>query len=68
MPVARTHPQAANVPCVPGSDGLVLTEKDVLDCVGKIGLPIMIKATAGACTARTPQRKKFKGLDVGCPS
>ena len=39
--------QTANVPCVPGSDGLVLTEKDALDVADKIGFPLMIKATAG---------------------
>ena len=39
--------QKANVPCVPGSDGLVLTEKDALDVADKIGFPLMIKATAG---------------------
>jgi acetyl-CoA carboxylase biotin carboxylase subunit len=39
--------QKANVPCVPGSDGLILTEKDAMDVVERVGFPIMIKATAG---------------------
>ena len=39
--------QKANVPCVPGSDGLVLSDADAIAVVAKIGLPIMIKATAG---------------------
>lgn len=35
------------MPCVPGSAGLIKDEKDCLKVVGEIGLPVMIKATAG---------------------
>lgn len=40
--------QAASVPCVPGSEGLISSDQEALDVVAKIGLPVMIKATAGA--------------------
>lgn len=45
---AHVHVQAAKVPCVPGSEGLIKDEADCLKVVKKIGLPVMIKATAGA--------------------
>lgn len=44
---AKDTMKAANVPCVPGSDGLITSEKDALEVVERIGLPVMIKATAG---------------------
>ncbi|HEY9599179.1 MAG TPA: acetyl-CoA carboxylase biotin carboxylase subunit, partial [Cyanophyceae cyanobacterium] len=37
----------AGVPTVPGSDGLVLSERDARAIASKIGYPLMIKATAG---------------------
>ncbi|MBD1904137.1 acetyl-CoA carboxylase biotin carboxylase subunit [Trichocoleus sp. FACHB-90] len=37
----------AGVPTVPGSDGLLLSEKEALAIADKIGYPVMIKATAG---------------------
>lgn len=39
--------QKAGVPCVPGSDGLIKDEAHCLEVVKEIGLPVMIKATAG---------------------
>lgn len=39
--------QAANVPTVPGSDGLIKDNEDALAQVANIGFPVMIKATAG---------------------
>jgi acetyl/propionyl-CoA carboxylase alpha subunit len=39
--------QKAKVPCVPGSEGLIKDEDDCLRVVNEIGLPVMIKATAG---------------------
>jgi acetyl-CoA carboxylase biotin carboxylase subunit len=44
---AREMAMAANVPVVPGSDGLLETEADALAAARKIGFPVLIKATAG---------------------
>ena len=37
----------ANVPVVPGSDGLVTTISDAKQIAKEIGYPVIIKATAG---------------------
>lgn len=39
--------QAAGVPTVPGSDGLIKDEAEAVEVSQKMGFPIMIKATAG---------------------
>lgn len=39
--------QAAKVPTVPGSAGLVASEEQALEIAQQIGYPVMIKATAG---------------------
>jgi acetyl-CoA carboxylase, biotin carboxylase subunit len=44
---ARDTMKTANVPIVPGSDGLVETEAELKAIVKTIGYPIIIKATAG---------------------
>jgi acetyl-CoA carboxylase biotin carboxylase subunit len=44
---ARKTMQAANVPVIPGSDGLVGSLNEAKEIAKKIGYPIMIKATAG---------------------
>lgn len=44
---AREMAKAANVPVVPGSDGLLETESDAIAAAKKIGYPVLIKATAG---------------------
>ncbi|KAF5836963.1 biotin carboxylase [Dunaliella salina] len=44
---ARETMKKASVPCVPGSAGLIKDEQDCLKVVEEIGLPVMIKATAG---------------------
>eukprot|EP00898_Chlorokybus_atmophyticus_P008515 jgi/Chlat1/8665/Chrsp87S08043 len=44
---ARETMKAANVPTVPGTDGLIQSQADALRWSEKIGFPIMIKATAG---------------------
>jgi acetyl-CoA carboxylase, biotin carboxylase subunit len=44
---ARETMQKAGVPVVPGSDGEVETVKDALVIAGKIGYPVMVKASAG---------------------
>lgn len=37
----------ANVPVVPGSEGLVHTIEDAIQTANSIGYPVIIKATAG---------------------
>ena len=44
---ARSLARAANVPVVPGSDGLVTNEKDAFDIAHRIGFPVLVKASAG---------------------
>lgn len=39
--------QKANVPTVPGSEGLINGEAEAVSVAASIGFPIMIKATAG---------------------
>jgi len=44
---ARQIAAQAKVPVVPGSDGLVTSEREALELAAKIGYPVLIKATAG---------------------
>jgi len=44
---ARDTMKAANVPTVPGSDGLIKSPEEAVEVAKQIGFPIMIKATAG---------------------
>ena len=44
---ARACARRAGVPVVPGSDGIVETEKDAVKIAKKIGYPVMIKAVSG---------------------
>ncbi len=44
---ARHIAREANVPVVPGSDGLVKNENEALKIAHEIGFPVLIKATAG---------------------
>ena len=44
---ARSAAMEANVPVVPGSEGLVTDDKAALKSAKQIGYPILIKATAG---------------------
>ncbi len=44
---AKATMQQANIPTIPGSEGLVTDEQEALKIARKIGYPIMIKATAG---------------------
>jgi len=44
---ARRTMCGLGVPVLPGSDGLVESEKHALEVAAKIGYPVMIKATAG---------------------
>jgi hypothetical protein len=52
--------QKASVPCVPGSLGLIKDEADCLKVVGEIGLPVMIKATAGMAVDSSLHRTYFR--------
>ncbi len=45
--VARETMRLAGVPVVPGSTGIVGSEKEGLEIAEKIGFPVIIKATAG---------------------
>ncbi|GAA4423306.1 acetyl-CoA carboxylase biotin carboxylase subunit [Bremerella cremea] len=44
---ARSMAREANVPVVPGSDGLIENEDEALRIAHEIGFPVLIKATAG---------------------
>ncbi|XP_004503555.1 biotin carboxylase 2, chloroplastic [Cicer arietinum] len=44
---ARETMKKANVPTVPGSDGLLQTTEEAIRVAHEIGFPVMIKATAG---------------------
>jgi len=45
--LARKTVQAAGVPVVPGTVEPIATEEEVFQVAGKIGFPVMLKATAG---------------------
>ncbi len=44
---ARKTMMEAGVPVVPGTDGEIRSEEEALQIIGDIGLPVMIKASAG---------------------
>ena len=44
---ARKIARDANVPVVPGSEGLITNEKEAVRLAHEIGFPVLIKATAG---------------------
>ena len=44
---ARCLMQEANVPVIPGSDGVLSTVTEALEVADKIGYPVMLKAAAG---------------------
>ena len=44
---AREAMTAAGIPVVPGTDGEIKSEEEVLEVIKEIGLPVMIKASAG---------------------
>lgn len=45
--VARDTMEAAGVPIVPGSDGIIANQEEAIMIAEKIGYPVIIKATAG---------------------
>jgi acetyl-CoA carboxylase biotin carboxylase subunit len=44
---ARQAMKAANVPILPGSDGIVGSEEEALEWAKKVGFPVILKAKAG---------------------
>lgn len=44
---AREMMRKANVPIVPGSDGFLVTDEEVLETAEQIGYPVIVKAVAG---------------------
>jgi acetyl-CoA carboxylase biotin carboxylase subunit len=44
---ARSLARAAEVPIVPGSDGLIQEDSEAVEVAHEIGFPVLIKATAG---------------------
>jgi acetyl-CoA carboxylase biotin carboxylase subunit len=44
---AKETMQQAGVPTVPGSDGILMSDREALAIADEIGYPVMIKATAG---------------------
>src|SRR6478735_1504224 len=57
--------KAANVPTVPGSDGLVESEKEALDFAKRVGYPVLIKASAGGGGKGMRQAWDDAGLVTG---
>src|SRR5699024_7253431 len=45
--VARETMKEANVPIVPGSNGIINSEEEAIEIANMIGYPVIIKATAG---------------------
>ena len=66
--VARETMKRANVPIVPGSQGIVESTEDAVSLANDIGYPVIIKATAGGGgkgirVARTEQ-EMIKGINI----
>ena len=66
--VARDTMKAANVPIVPGSDGIIENEDEAIDVADNIGYPVIIKATAGGggkgIRVARNQEELIKGIRV----
>ncbi|HAQ06154.1 MAG TPA: acetyl-CoA carboxylase biotin carboxylase subunit [Bacillus bacterium] len=66
--VARETMKLANVPIVPGSQGIIESTEDAVKLANEIGYPVIIKATAGGGgkgirVARTEQ-EMIKGINI----
>jgi acetyl-CoA carboxylase, biotin carboxylase subunit len=66
--VARETMKEANVPIVPGSQGIIESTEDAVSLANEIGYPVIIKATAGGGgkgirVARTEQ-EMIKGINI----
>ena len=44
---AKATARKLGIPCVPGSDGPILSEKEALKVAEKIGFPVLVKAASG---------------------
>lgn len=66
--VARDTMKAANVPIVPGSDGIIENEDEAIGVANDIGYPVIIKATAGGggkgIRVARSQEELIKGIRV----
>lgn len=66
--VARDTMKAADVPIVPGSDGIIENEEEAKNVADKIGYPVIIKATAGGggkgIRVARNQEELIKGIRV----
>ncbi|WP_404452973.1 acetyl-CoA carboxylase biotin carboxylase subunit [Virgibacillus necropolis] len=66
--VARETMKAANVPIVPGSDGIIENEEEAKKIADEIGYPVIIKATAGGggkgIRVARDQEELLKGIRV----
>lgn len=63
--VAKAEMIAANVPVVPGSDGLIDSIEDAKKVAKKIGYPVIIKATAGGGGKGIRVARNEKDLENG---
>ncbi|MGW9856065.1 acetyl-CoA carboxylase, biotin carboxylase subunit [Staphylococcus hominis] len=63
--VAKAEMIAANVPVVPGSDGLIESIEDAKNVAKKIGYPVIIKATAGGGGKGIRVARNEKDLENG---
>jgi acetyl-CoA carboxylase biotin carboxylase subunit len=66
--VARETMKLANVPIVPGSQGIVESNEEAIELANQVGYPVIIKATAGGGgkgirVARTEQ-ELIKGISI----
>lgn len=66
--VARETMKKANVPVVPGSEGIIESEEEACHIAEKIGYPVIIKATAGGggrgIRVARNQEELIKGIRV----
>src|SRR5699024_10407865 len=66
--VARETMKAADVPIVPGSEGVIESEDEAIQIAGKIGYPLIIKATAGGggkgIRVAESEEDRIKGIRV----
>lgn len=66
--VAKETMKNANVPVVPGSEGIVDTTEDAIEVANSIGYPVIIKATAGGggkgIRVARSEEELIKGMEI----